>query len=135
VDPDTGLNVLGTKVIKEGPCSFFLQPGEVLEGGIKDLIILGDDEAVLLKANEAYYDKKPGDRWMIYGPQNFLPPTQVEVLEKRQKISLHLNEGVYVRDTKTGAVKVMIGKTYMLEAHEELWEMDLPETVENLLRK
>jgi major vault protein len=51
---------------------------------------------------------------MIYGPCSFIPPTQVTVVEVRKSIPLHLNEGVYVRDTKTGAVRAVFGTTYML---------------------
>lgn len=40
-----------------------------------------------------------------------------------------------MRDSKTGAVRSVFGETYMLKAHEELWEMKLPETVVQLLQK
>lgn len=39
---------------------------------------------------------------MIYGPCIYTPPIEVEVLEHRRKIALDKNEGIYVRDTKTG---------------------------------
>ena len=57
-----------------GEKSFFLQPGEKLENGIQDVYILGEDEGVILKCNEAFEDEQakasrnPGDRWMIRGP-------------------------------------------------------------------
>lgn len=40
----------------QGEKSFFLLPGEKLEQGIQDVFILGEDEGVILKANEAFYD-------------------------------------------------------------------------------
>jgi len=40
----------------QGEKSFFLLPGEKLEQGIQDLFILGEDEGVILKANEAFND-------------------------------------------------------------------------------
>jgi len=40
----------------QGEKSFFLLPGEKLEQGIQDLFILGEDEGVILKANEAFHD-------------------------------------------------------------------------------
>lgn len=50
-------------------------------------------------------DRKPGDRWMIRGPKEYVPPVEVEVVMKRQAIPLDENEGIYVRDVKTGKVK------------------------------
>lgn len=52
------------------------------------------------------------------------------VLEKRKSIPLDSNEGIYIRDNRDGSIRAEIGKTYMLKAHEELWEMPLDETVE-----
>lgn len=40
----------------QGEKSFFLLPGEKLEQGIQDVFILGEDEGVILKANEAFND-------------------------------------------------------------------------------
>jgi major vault protein len=71
---------------------------------------------------------------MVYGPSNYIPSIEVEVLEKRETIPLDKNEGIYIRDTKTGQVDVHMGSAYMLKSHEELWEMELPESVENLLK-
>jgi len=138
VDPKTGKNRLGAKELRKGETAFFLQPGESLDGGIRDVYILGDDNALLLKANEKYVREdgathEPGDKWMVKGPTSYIPPIQVEVVEKRNKIPLDKNEGVYVRDTKTGLVRSEIGKTFMLAAHEELSEMELSETVEKII--
>jgi major vault protein len=74
-----------------------------------------------------------GDRWMVYGPCRYILPVEVVLIEKRRSIPLDKNEGIYVRDTREGSVRSECGKTYMLKAHEELWEMPLDETVEELL--
>jgi len=164
-------NLKGTKLIKKGKASFFLYPGESLEGGIKPVYVLNEKEAVLVKATEKYVQRKiieperyekiikifnsgaidqlsfarnkknhnmraimkeeisllrdfeenwtdytpeelkkyvvdeeraPGDKWMCYGPLNYIPPVQIEVLETLKEIPLDRNEGVYVRDTKSG---------------------------------
>lgn len=42
---------------------------------------------------------------------------------------------MYVRDTKSGKVRAVIGETYMLSQDEELWEMQLPADIEKLLHK
>ena len=50
-------------------------------------------------------DRSPGDRWMIRGPLEYVPPVEVEVVTKRKAIPLDENEGIYVRDIKTGKVR------------------------------
>lgn len=74
-----------------------------------------------------------GDRWMVQGPIRYVLPVEVVLLEKRKSTPLDTIEGIYVRDTREGSVRSVCGKTYMLKAHEELWEMPLEETVEELL--
>ena len=51
--------------------------------------------------------RSPGDRWMIKGPKEYVPPVQVDVVMKRQAIPLDENEGIYVRDIKSGKVQVL----------------------------
>ncbi|CAF2461945.1 unnamed protein product [Rotaria sp. Silwood2] len=132
---------LGKKKLVVGEKSFFLQPGEKLENGIQDVFILGEDEGVILKCIEEFKDehanvnRNPGDRWMIRGPTDYIPPTQVEVLTRRKAMPLDENEGIYVRDIKTGCVRAVIGETYMLTQDEELWQKELPKQVEELLSR
>eukprot|EP00128_Syssomonas_multiformis_P004078 Colp12_sorted_trinity150504_noHs@22725 len=132
---------LGQKKLVIGEASFFLRPGERLERGIQNVYVLGENEGLILKANESFSDtysgkaieRRPGDRWMIRGPTELVPPVEVEVVQKRVAIPLDENEGVYVRDTKTGKVRAVIGETYMLNENEELWAKELPPAVEALL--
>ncbi|XP_074552052.1 major vault protein [Halichoeres trimaculatus] len=77
--------------------------------------------------------RRPGDRWMLRGPIEYVPPAAVEVMLKRQAIPLDENEGIYVRDIKTGKVRAVIGHTYMLTQDEELWQKELPANVETLI--
>jgi major vault protein len=72
---------------------------------------------------------------MLYGPADFVPPVEIEVVEKRKSIPLDENEGIYVRDIKTGKVRAITGETYMLKPNEELWKKELPKVVEELLFK
>jgi major vault protein len=73
-----------------------------------------------LRSTEAFKDTEmdvervPGDRWMIRGPAEYVPPVEVEVVTQRTAIPLDENEGIYVRDIKTGRVRAIIGETYML---------------------
>ncbi|CUG92246.1 major vault protein, putative [Bodo saltans] len=138
-DQAAGRNSVGNKEIRRGEVSFFLHPGERLRNGIENVLVLGKDEALLLKAVEAFDDatnkgaRKPGEKWMIYGPAEYVPPVQVELLERRQAIALDKNEGVYVRDETTGEVRAVVGQAYMLKENETLWDKELPPIVEDLL--
>uniref|UniRef100_A0A8D3CSL9 Major vault protein n=1 Tax=Scophthalmus maximus TaxID=52904 RepID=A0A8D3CSL9_SCOMX len=161
VGPD-GKPQLGQKRVVKGERSFFLQPGELLEHGIQDVYVLSEEEGLVLRAVEAFNDteeldeeeeeaeeqpvqerakrsrrsgvlRRPGDRWMLRGPIEYVPPTSVEVMLTRHAIPLDENEGIYVRDIKTGKVRAVIGHTYMLTHDEELWPKDLPAKVETLL--
>jgi major vault protein len=72
---------------------------------------------------------------MIKGPCDYVPSVELEVVSRRKAIPLDQNEGIYVRDLKSGQVRAVIGQTYMLNQDEELWEKSLPKDVENLLNK
>ena len=140
IDPLTGKNQKGAKKLLVGELNFFLQPGEELEKGIQKVKLLNENQAVLLQAKEKFTDSNgvvrvPGDKWMIRGPFKFIPPLEVEVLEDRSLIPLDMKEGIYVRDCKSGTVRSVIGKAYMLEANEELWDKDLSEIEEKILEE
>uniref|UniRef100_K3X224 Major vault protein n=1 Tax=Globisporangium ultimum (strain ATCC 200006 / CBS 805.95 / DAOM BR144) TaxID=431595 RepID=K3X224_GLOUD len=142
---------------------FLLPGEALENGKIQDVCILADDEAVLVQAIEAFTEKvttssttsttndmasnnnnsnaakvadikrEAGERWMVHGPREYIPPIEVQVLEVRKAIPLDTNEGVYVRDKKTGHVRAVKGQTYMLQPTEELWSKYLSPEVEALL--
>jgi len=98
-----GKNQYGIRQLRKGECSFFLQPGEKLEApGIQPIYVLGQEEALLLRAQEKFVDefegkqveRTPGDRWMIHGPCDYVPVVEVAVVEKRRAIPLDENEGI-----------------------------------------
>jgi len=72
---------------------------------------------------------------MITGPTDYVPPVTVEVIEKRRCTPLDENEGIYVRDIKTGRVRSVTGMSYMLQPYEEKWAKVLPPSVEEALTK
>ena len=138
VDAESGMNALGVRNMVRGPRTFFLQPGERLPAGRQSAHLLSKQSAIVLKCVEAYTDdegteRAPGDRWMVHGPCEYYPPPQVQVVAPRSLIPLDKNEGVYVRDLRSGKVRAEIGKSYMLEAYEELWEKELSPDVAALL--
>lgn len=61
MDPvgDDGKPQLGQKKLIKGEKSFFLRPGEKLEKGTQNVYVLGEDEGLILKANEAFTDAGP----------------------------------------------------------------------------
>ena len=132
-----------TKILKVGPDSFYLEPFES-NSAISKRYRLEAEDALLLVANEAFEDasdpsapvqRKAGVTWMIRGPRSYCPAVEVEVLQKRRSIPLSETEGIYVRDWKTGEIRMEMGvQSFMLQPHEDLWEKQLPEEVELLLR-
>lgn len=90
----------------------------MLDDIIFDNQILKDDEALLVMANTQLETedqsgelvvRKACEKWMEYGPCNYVPPIGVEIIERRQKLALDKNEGIYVRDTKSGNIRTVIG--------------------------
>ncbi|VDP93816.1 unnamed protein product [Echinostoma caproni] len=149
---ETGKPQLGRKKLVHGEASFFLRPGEKLPSGVQDSFLLQHDEGLILSANERFVDKQsdgkiriegqsvkkeviryPGDRWMIRGPMEYIPPIQVQVERRCKAIPLDRNEGIYVRNMRTGHVRTVIGEAYMLNHEEELWSKPLPPDVMQLL--
>ncbi|EPY18881.1 major vault protein [Strigomonas culicis] len=132
-----GRNRYGYSEIVKGPRTFFLQPGETLRGGVQSIIVVNKDEALLLKALSTYRDgrveRTAGTTWMLHGPAEYVPLNNVEILERRKMIALDQNEGIYVMDVKKGTVRAVIGKPYMPNENEILWEKHLPGDVEELL--
>lgn len=67
-------------------------------------MVIHEDEALLLKAKVDFVEKntktarKAGSTWMCKGPLDFIPESEIEVVEKRKAQPLAENEGIYVRD-------------------------------------
>ena len=80
-------------------------------------------------------EKISGERWLIPGPIKFIPRVEEKVIEKRSTIPLDKIEGIYIRDIRTGIIKLVKGECYMLKENEERWEMLLSEEVEQILQK
>jgi major vault protein len=95
---ENGRPVYGEQIIRRGEAKFFLQPGEELVEGIKNILVIHEDEALLMKAKVTYFDKKtnkeykPGEKWLIKGPLDFIPDKECDIIEKRQSQPLAENE-------------------------------------------
>ena len=97
LDPvdSTGKSQMGKKRLVKGEKCFFLQPGEKLENGIQDIYVLMADEGLILKCIDYFEDelkvrRVPGDRWIIKGPTEYVPPVECEIVSKRKAIPLGL---------------------------------------------
>mmetsp|Transcript_18971 Transcript_18971/g.13758 ORF Transcript_18971/g.13758 Transcript_18971/m.13758 type:complete len:155 (-) Transcript_18971:1176-1640(-) len=114
-------------------------------GQVMDMLVLGEEQALLLKARYDFEEEKgkvvkAGEVWMKQGPCDYIPPNHVEVIEVRKCYSLDKNEGFYVRDKRSGEVRLVKGfdekkekSRIFIQAHQELWEKELPDVVERLL--
>ncbi|XP_077992028.1 major vault protein-like isoform X2 [Glandiceps talaboti] len=147
---NNGHNKFGQKELRKGIYSFFLQPGENLPNGIQKAFLLQEDQAVVIQSTIAFTDdtskvaieRKPGDKWLIRGPCNYIPPVEVKVLKQpngkfvRNAIPLAHNEGIYVRNLRSGEVRAVMGpQSYLLQEYEELSNKELSALTETLLRK
>jgi major vault protein len=136
-----GIPQLGMKKVVKGSASFFLQPGEKLEtGDIQDVYDIDDGEGLILKALETFTDdqnitRHAGDRWMITGPINYIPPVQVQVVAKNRAHMFDFDDGAYVRNVKNSTLRLVSGMPYLLNQDEELWDKRLPTDVEILLSR
>jgi len=135
----TRKNELGKVKLIKGVTNFFLNPGEKLEGGkVQKIDILTEGESILLQAKEDFKDEatskkyKAGEKWIINGPLRFIAPVEVKLLSTRKIIPLDKNEGIYIRNIKTGKIFKHMGSSYSLKPEEVLWEKELPETVERI---
>lgn len=133
--------------------SFFLQPWQALVVPPRDRFLLNDNEALLIRATEKHSDedennlmvqRQRGDQWLVCGPRSYIPNSFVTIIpdpitknEKREREVLSEGEGLYVRNTITGAVRAVMGPcSYMLDAYEERWEKKISPNVEmNLMRQ
>eukprot|EP01126_Amoeba_proteus_P007568 TRINITY_DN12717_c0_g1_i7.p1 TRINITY_DN12717_c0_g1~~TRINITY_DN12717_c0_g1_i7.p1 ORF type:complete len:393 (-),score=106.64 TRINITY_DN12717_c0_g1_i7:183-1274(-) len=91
VDVQTKRPRFGYKEIRRGECSFFLNPGELTEG-IKNIHVLMLGQALLVQAVKPFNDdsngklvkRVPGEKWLVEGPTEYLPPQQVHVLSQER---------------------------------------------------
>lgn len=73
-------NQWGQKKLIRGETMLFKYPGERFENdSVQNVRILGENQALLLQAVNEFKDEEgklrlSGQRWMIKGPREYLPP-------------------------------------------------------------
>ncbi len=124
----------GEREVRVGPCVFSLRPGECLQGKeIQSEFVLTCDDSLLVRAEKTCphpLDPEtvipPGTELVIAGPRKFIPHKDILVLEQRKNLSLSENDGVYVQNDDTGAVRLVRGPDdIFLQHNESLWRKKL----------
>lgn len=142
IDRATGKIQEGKRRVIASPDSFFLEPGEVLEGDIRKKHVLSEMQGLKLQALDDLSEdgpngtlsRKAGDTWLIRGPRTYVPSEKVAILKEITAMSLGQGEGLYVRDLKSGKVSLVQGPCqFMPEAHQELHEKRLSPDAEAIL--
>jgi major vault protein len=143
IDRATGRIQEGRRRVIAGPDVFFLEPGETLEGAIRQKHVLTEWQGLKLLALDEFTEpgpggqpvtRRPGDTWVIRGPQTFVPTEKVSIVKEITALSLGQGEGLYVRDLRSGRVNLVEGPCQFLpEAHQELHEKRLSPDAEALL--
>lgn len=132
-----GFPQFGKHELRRGETTFFLKPWEKLKDGIQMARVLSEHQSLLLQARENIKEdgvlRLSGMKWVVRGPREYIPPAEVDIVEERESIPLDENEGIYVRNIKTGEVRIVKNTVYMLTSDEVLWEKDLSDEVEELL--
>lgn len=129
----------GDRNIELGPISFSPHYGE--EVLIQSKIpILERDRGLSLRATKDFKDidgvmRKAGETWTVRGPIRYEPHKYVDITETTREISLAEHTGIYIKNVKTGDIRLEKGaKTIMLTPDEELWEKEYTQSEIDAIR-
>jgi len=109
---EEGVPQLGKRKLVKGPKNFFLLPGEALEENkVKEAIVLMADQALSVWATEEFDEitpipgrngqttttrRSPGNKWLVYGPREYVPPLQVGIISRVKAIIALEGLNIYV---------------------------------------
>ncbi len=114
----------GDREVRVGPCIFSLYHGEKLDisipvgtiqnrAGIKDIYVLERDRGLVVKAlkdfSDGDFERKAGEEWIVRGPIHYIPHKYVKVRRLIREISLAEHSGIYIKNTKTGKIRLEKG--------------------------
>jgi major vault protein len=132
--------IFGDREVRVGPCIFPLYPGEKLDkthlvgtnnlsNGVKSVYILERKQGLVVKALKDFEDRKisrkAGDEWIINGPKHYIPQKYELVQRTIEEISLAEHSGIYIKNTKTGEIRLEQGaKNIILTPDEELYKKE-----------
>ncbi|KYQ91565.1 hypothetical protein DLAC_07332 [Tieghemostelium lacteum] len=131
----------GQKEIRFEQDPFPLYPGETMLGDFKQLEILVNGEAFVIKALFDFYcdlhkvERKAGDEWLFSGPATYVPRIEEKIIEKRSSIIVKPHQALKLKaknefvdkvfkvNRKTGDEWLMDKEgPYILDAYEKLLE-------------
>ncbi len=141
-DASEGVNRLGERKVVSGPAVFFLHPGEAIEPNknneeLRPKKVLGRSDGLYIQAvndhsdsqdgeGEAPVARHEGETWLVRGPRTYVPNKDVQILGKAVALSLGEGEGAYIKNWRSGEVRLESGpREIMLEPHEKLFEKKL----------
>lgn len=85
-DAVSGRTLFGKQELRRGEQHFFLQPGESIPGGVRDVFVLGAEHCLSVRATETFDDAQANDkrrlagqRWLVKGPCEYVPPLEARV--------------------------------------------------------
>ena len=124
----------GDREVRVGPIIFSLHPGEELEENkIRNQYVLIQDTGLRMKALKDFVDdagneRKAGDLWNVVGPTHYIPHKYAIVENGIKAISLGRDQGIYVKNIRTGQIRLEKGPSVvMLSAEEELHKKEYTE--------
>lgn len=136
---ESGKPQWGKIEVRVGEQTFFLLPNESILGSIEKIYILDENDALILEATDDFYDeefaihRRARENWMIKGPREYIPSINALIKSQQKAKALDSNEGVYIRDLVTGAVRAVIGEKILLKDTEEFWEKELDPVCEKII--
>lgn len=107
----------GRQINVIGPATLFARPGEKVEGPL-DMRVLGGSQALWVTALESFEDegvkRKAGDRWMVFGPRAYVPPTQVTIVSNVKAVIAIPALNLYVFPTARFYTVLLALLTYII---------------------
>lgn len=89
---EDGHHRIGFSEIRIGPCNFFLQPPyeKLTDSGIRQAVVLRSEDALEVMALERFEEtadgktivRTPGTKWLVYGPRQYWPPKDVQIVRR-----------------------------------------------------
>lgn len=100
VDPVVeGKQNFGTKELRKGPDTFFLNPGERIDV-TQSVQLIAREEYIKLQANEGFVSdkikRKPGDKWIIYGPSEVWMTDEITQVDRGRAFLVIEPLGIYL---------------------------------------
>lgn len=98
---------------------------KIINEEIENEISKNDSISIKTPSKEKIVEEKhnAGDVWIVEGPCSYIPHKHSEIIQKLKSIILGKDEGLYIKNIKTGEIHLEAGpKTIMLTQEEQLFQ-------------